>query len=429
MSKVRYYIQEPNTAGESKIFLNFSYYGKRLRYYTGHRIPSKYWNSDKQRAKESRQFPQYPELNAFLNNLEHETQTILRRNVNDGKTPSIVQFKDELNAFLLRGSVVSDNSLFGFIENLIKEREQLPRFSPGLILIYKRTLRLLNEFATSKRKKLDFNDIDLDFFADFQSYLYNPPLSYAQSTAQCTVKTLKTFLNEATERGINKNLAYQSKRFNIKRTGAQSIYLTTEELSTLYHLDLTQNKRLEKVRDLFLIGAYTGLRFSDFSNLKPENIRTIEGSEFIQMNTKKTGENVVIPINPIVRAILDKYGGKPPKANSNQKMNQYLKELAKLAGFNEPIVHTTTKGGERIFKKNDNGDIPQKWELVTTHTARRSFATNAYKAGIPAISIMKITGHRTEKAFMRYIKISKEENALLIAHNDFFKISPLKAII
>jgi integrase len=422
MSKVRFYIKEPDATGESLISLYFSYNKKRLVYSTGQKILPKFWSNESQRAKETKQFPQYPDLNARLDNLSHETLNIYRRFLNDGKVPSIAQFKSELDIFTLRGAVAGETSLFGFVEQFTKERASLPKFSKGTIQVYQRTLKHLKTYAQTKRRQLDFEDIDLDFFYDFQKYLYSPPVSYAQNSAQKIVKTIKTILNEATDRGINKNLAYKSRRFGIAQVEAENIYLTIDELQKIYRLNLTYLPRVDKTRDLFLIGAFTGFRFSDFTNIKPENMRTVDGVEVIQMTTQKTGEAVTVPVHPIVRAILEKYKGEIPKPISNQKMNDYLKELAELAELNEKVIVTKDRGGKRYDRQF------KKWELVTTHTARRSFATNAFKAGIPALSIMKITGHRTEAAFMKYIKISKEENAVLISQNAFFKTSPLKAV-
>ena len=422
MSKVRFYLKAPDTAGESLISLYFSFNNKRLVYSTGQKILPKFWSEENQRAIKSKQFPQHPDLNAYLDNISHETLNIYRRFLNDGKLPSIAQLKDELDIYALRGATAGETSLFGFIEQFAKERASLPKFSKGTIQVYQRTLAHLKAFAKSQRRQLDFEDIDLDFFLDFQKYLYSPPVSYAQNSAQKIVKTLKTFLNEATERGINKNMAFKSRRFGIAQKEADSIYLTSDELLKIYRLNLTYLPRLDKVRDLFLIGAFTGFRFSDFTNIKPENIQTIDGVQQIQMTTQKTGERVAVPIHPIIKAILEKHGGKPPKHLSNQKMNDYLKELAELAELKEAVVLSKDRGGKRFDRQY------KKWELVTTHTARRSFATNAFKAGIPSISIMKITGHRTESAFMKYIKISKEENAVLISQNAFFKTSPLKAV-
>lgn len=124
---------------------------------------------------------------------------------------------------------------------------------------------------------------------------------------------------------------------------------------------------------------------------------------------------MVIPLHPIVVEVLQKYQGNIPNSISNQKMNLYVKEIAEAAEINQPIVRSITRGNKR------EETIQYKHQMISSHTARRSFATNAYLGGVPTISIMKITGHRTEKAFMKYIKISQQENADKLAAHSFFQ--------
>jgi len=219
-------------------------------------------------------------------------------------------------------------------------------------------------------------------------------------------------MREAFERGLTKNLQFQSKRFKKIQEESQSIYLNEQELKLLTELNLTENHRLDKVRDLFLIGCYTGLRFSDLTQLSIENLS--KSKKVIKIKTQKTEETVVIPINSIVKRIIDKYEGKFPTAISNEKMNSYLKELAEKTNLSQSIIKIATKGGIRTK------EVLKKHELVTVHTARRSFATNAYLSGVPTLSIMKITGHKTEKSFLAYIKISQEENANKLFTHPFF---------
>jgi integrase len=316
---------------------------------------------------------------------------------------------------------LSKITLFTFIENFIAERATAAQtsgktYSRGIIAIYKNAYKHLKAFAeTGRRKNLEFGDIDLEFYQDFTKFLFSPPNSFMANNAGKIIKTLKTFLHEATERGFNDYHAFRSKKFRVMTEEVPNAYLTVDELTRLYLLDLSENKRLEKVRDLFLVGCFTGLRFSDFTTIRPEYIKTIDGVEIIDIQTQKTGQKVSIPLHPIVRAIFKRYGGIPPKAMSNQKMNKYLKELCQKAELVETTVLTKTKGGKRVQ------EVWKKSDLITTHTARRSFATNAFKMGVPSLSIMLITGHRTEKSFMRYIKIQREENAVLMAQNPFFK--------
>ncbi|WP_423130635.1 site-specific integrase [Gaoshiqia sp. Z1-71] len=183
--------------------------------------------------------------------------------------------------------------------------------------------------------------------------------------------------------------------------------MNEKELDILYNLDLVENKRLDRIRDLFLVGAWTGCRFSDFSTIGPDQIT----NGFLYVQQAKTGAKVVIPLHPVVKAILQKYNGILPDAPSNQKFNDYIKEVGELAGINTPTAKRLTRGGKRITQS-----FP-KWELISSHTARRSFATNLYKSGFPSISIMQITGHTTEKAFLKYIKVTPEEHAHLLAEH------------
>jgi integrase len=125
-------------------------------------------------------------------------------------------------------------------------------------------------------------------------------------------------------------------------------------------------------------------------------------------------EIAIIPINSIISSIIEKYDGRLPTTISNEKMNAYLKQLGEKAELNEKIEVICTKGGKRIR------EVFKKYELITVHTARRSFASNAYLLQVPTISIMKITGHRTEKSFLKYIKISQEDNANKLVNHPFF---------
>jgi integrase len=184
-------------------------------------------------------------------------------------------------------------------------------------------------------------------------------------------------------------------------------------------MDLSANPRLERTRDLFLIGAFTGMRFSDYSEIRPENIRPIEDGgktvTCIVKTTQKTGRKVFIPMtNPNLIAILERNGMKAPPKISNQKLNDYTKELCQIAGFDSPVEITEFRAGRQ------SSQVFKKYELVGTHTARRSFATNALKRGLPINEIMKFTGHTTMASFLKYVKTTGEETAVSLADHQFF---------
>lgn len=385
-----------------------------LTFYSVDNIIPTFWDNVKQRAKGTRSFPEYPEFNARLDKIEIQIKDAYRNFVNDNNCyPSVAEFKAVISEKLTgarKGGKTTD--FFEFISIFIEESKNRTNDKTGkplsetTISAYKRTFEILRGFAKKCHKRtIHFEDITLDFYYDFKAYL-TADLMYSTNTVGKHIKTLKAFLNDATERGINRKLDFKSRRFKVTKEPVENIYLNEDELEVLYQMDLTTNKRLERVRDLFLVGCWTGLRFSDFNTINPTDIID---NEYIEIETKKTRQKVVIPLNSIVQDIMRRYKEATPNSMpppiSNVKMNMYVKELGELADISSIEMLGRTKGGVETRKTY------QKFQLITTHTARRSFATNMYLRGVPTITIMAITGHRTEKAFMQYIKVTPKEHA------------------
>lgn len=253
------------------------------------------------------------------------------------------------------------------------------------------TLNLLKEF----RRSIPFSTLNADFFTDFQEYL-RVKKNYATNTIGTHIKILKTVLYLYNETYPEATQVHIPKTFQSISEQTNTVFLSEEELQQIAALELPE--RLNNVRDLFLIGCWTGLRYSDLALLQPGNI----GAENISITTHKTGRAVVIPILPELRTILNKYivdGVQTlPRPLSNQNMNEYLKEIMKqVPAFNTAVFRPRTRYKTQI-------STVQKWEIITMHTARRTFATNMYFAGIPIASIMAVTGHKTEKQFFVYIR-------------------------
>lgn len=409
MGKAKFILKEPNSKEDTLIYLVYNYQYKRFKYSTKEKINPKHWNFSYQRAKSTKQFPEHPEFNARLDKIENGINNSFRKLLNDGIQPNNAILKktleDELSDNILKSNKIS---LFKFIEFYIEESKL--NKSLGTIKVYKTTFKYLKEFS-NKNRPIDFESITLEFYNHYIAFLKKEH-NLSANTVGKHIKTIKSFLNEATERGINTNLEFKNKRFKTIREESETTYLSIEELKKIEALNLTSTPRLEKVRDLFLIGCYTGLRFSDFTQISPENI--VSNNTVIQIRTKKTGQRVSIPLHKSVRTILKKYKNKLPKSYTNQKMNEYIKEVVCLAGIKSLIETTITRGGN-IEKK-----ILPKYKLISTHTARRSFATNLYLAEVPTISIMKITGHKTERSFMQYIRVTQRENANKLLTHPFF---------
>lgn len=343
-----------------------------------------------------------------MDNLEATAKDIFRRYQNDNNhsEPSPNEYKKLLDTAIKGTKSGVPTSLFKFIEYFIEETKQNKKNS--LAGSYNQTLNCIKDFAKDKNKRVDFDTMNNNFNIDFVEYLETKK-HYKLNNIGKHIKNLKRFLNEASTPEINVNKFSFYKRFKVVKEDADTIYLNEDELQSLYDLDLSNNTRLERVRDLFLVGCWTGLRFSDFTTIHAKDIT----DEFINIQTQKTGQKVVIPIHWTVKAIMNKYKDEfknslPPKI-SNQKFNLYLKEIGKkleILNVNKSIDYT--KAGKKVQENM------LKWQLLETHTARRSFATNMYKMGVPSITIMNITAHKTESAFLTYIKVTPNEHAKIL---------------
>ena len=426
MAEATFVLKEPKSKQASLIYLFYCFNNQRLKYSTGEKIKPKFWNNERQRARETSANSTYASLNNTLDNLAKQVKDAHRDLINSKKPPTPFKLKDALHKAQFKNEYSQSTSLLKFIDQLINESIR----KPGTVKQWKQTLNKLIEFKHDTHTEIDFDTINMNFYTRFITYLNKKgytktankvggeriitKLEYSKNTIGGYVKNLKIFMNEAVDRGLTSNLEYRNKKFKVMEEQVDKIYLTQNELLKIYELRLkTQYFSLEKVRDIFIVAAYTGLRFSDLIQVKPENI--ISNGTQIKIQTEKTGELVIIPLHTFVKEIIKKYNGSLPPAISNQPMNRYLKEIADLAEINETIITTITRGGKK------ERETTKKSDLVTTHTARRSFATNAYLMNVPTISIMKITGHRTEKSFMKYIRISQEENANKLSNHPFFK--------
>ncbi len=407
ISEPKFLLRKPKGNEITQIQLHVRFNGTKFVYSAGESIHPSNWDFVCQRAKVTRKYPENSDVNFWLGRVENEIKNIFRNLRIDNIVPTVSILKNELSIRLNDKPVPQKIDLFGFIEKYIEDASRTKKRTT--IQVYNNVFRQLKSYSVLKNQPLNFDNIDLEFYGYYFQHMVMS-LKYSLNTASKHIRSLKTFLNAASESGDNTNFAFRSKKFKRPSEEVQKIYLTETEIDKLYNLDLTDNKRLEKVRDAFIVGCYTGLRFSDFTELKPENIQ----GDLIKVKTQKTGETVFIPFKGRVVEIYKKYNNNFPCSISNQKMNEYLKELGVIAEINEPVVISKMLCGVKTDK------YYKKHELLSSHCARRSFCTNAYLAGVPAINIMKITGHKTEKVFMGYIRFSQEENANKLKDLDFF---------
>ena len=269
------------------------------------------------------------------------------------------------------------------------------------------------KFAAVKSHLKEFkDDITFEYFDEsglneYVNFLRDEK-DMRNSTIGKQIGFLKWFLRWSFKKGYHQNIAYDTFRPKLKTTPKKIIFLTWNELNKLKDYQIPQDKQyLERVRDVFLFCCFSSLRYSDVRNLKRWDVK----SDHIEVTTVKTADNLIIELNDYSKAILEKYKDIQFEDDmvlpviSNQKMNDYLKELGELAEIDEPVRETYYKGNERI------DEIFPKYALLSTHAGRRTFICNALALGIPAEVVMKWTGHSDYKAMKPYIDIADEIKA------------------
>ena len=300
-----------------------------------------------------------------------------------------------------------------------RQTDQGKNYSKSTVTAIKQALKQFDLYQDSIHRKLDFKDINMVFYYNYTAFLKNKNYS-VNSVGKC-IRQLKAIMNAAEAEGYHNNVAWKDKRFKGARVEVDNIYLTQEDLDKMMKVDMSKlSTGHEQARDIFMVGVWTAQRISDYNNIKKEDFSTItkkvikeapdpenpfvmkdyietEEVTFLNIRQQKTGAKVAIPCKSELKAILEKYDYQMPHLE-DQVINRYIKDVAKEAGINDIIEIETTKGGTPKKEKFE------KWQLVHSHTARRTGATLMYLAGVDVYEIMKITGHTTPKMLKKYIK-------------------------
>ena len=272
---------------------------------------------------------------------------------------------------------------------------------------YKSLIRHLNNFSDFYDVNIFTNSVNEDFLDDFIVYLQE--INLKQGYIKNLLALVKAMIKKAGTYGYAVDPSYDD--VELEDDIPFSVYLSMNEITRIYYFQgLTRFQ--ERIRDLFVLGCLTGLRYSDYSTLNSDNFQ----GDYIVKVTKKTGKKVTIPIHDYITEIFEKYDGEVSRGLSIQHFNRYMKMICKNVGLDDPVTYNYTKGGKLIT------ETKPKYELVSSHTSRRSFATNMHMTGrMKPLEIMAITGHTTEKSFYRYIKITKENIAKQISGDSFFR--------
>ncbi|WP_395052216.1 tyrosine-type recombinase/integrase [Flavobacterium sp.] len=381
------------------------------------------WSKIKQQVKNNIDTPERDKINSTLRKIENYLVEQFNTDTIEQKYFSSTWLNEQIKNFFGRADKKELHTIY-FIDWIQKFINESPMRLYQGVPVKKRTIQ---HYVTTKYKldnyekhfntKLRFQDIGLEFYRNFLFYCQNIE-KINNNTIGGYVTNLKKWCKIIDIEGLPINQQYRHSEFSTISNKTKDVYITESEINTVFNHDFSYSERLENVRDNFIIGLRTGLRISDFMQLKKINI--IDGN--IEIETAKTSYPVVIPLHQQIKEILQKRNGNLPNQISDAKFNEYVKEVCKEAGFIEMV-----EGAKMINKKDDKDFFPNiaiisknknrkefgtypKHELITSHTCRRSFASNLY-GNLPNMTIMAITGHKTESQFLKYIKISPKENA------------------
>lgn len=276
--------------------------------------------------------------------------------------------------------------------------------SKPTIITYQTTKKHFTEYQKKRNKKYYLKDINQNLIDGFAEYL-SIDLNMASNGSGKYMKTFRTMMNYAKQKKHISSDVLAENKVRVTKETPDNIYLNEVDIEDMMKIKEFDSDLQEIVRDLFVIGCRTGLRFSDYSTLTAQKIN----NGFIHLTQQKTQGRVTIPIHPIVAEILAKYPDGLPKCPPNQVFNRYLKEIGKkLPQLDVAFEKILTRAGK------PDPVTYKKYMLLQSHTARRSFCTNEYLNGTPTITIMAISGHKSEKSFIAYIKADSLQHAILM---------------
>ncbi len=412
--------------GTCTIFIQYCYADKKVILHTGIKVPPRYWNRKQQCIVDT-----LPTENGVAAELNKE---LLRmRSVVDALALKAKAIKIEERGKFVKASfspdLVAENVEKKISEKVNKEKKQQQdtldvyyqfneyikskerKVGKATLTVYGNVKSHLLGFEAYRKQKITFSSFDFGFYEDFVDYLIFEHVHLRRQTVLTglrlntigkTIKHLRGFIKDRVKRKIISPIDLTD--FKIPEEESDAIYLTHDEIAKIYQTDLSKHPYLIEYRDLFVLACLTGLRFSDFSTLKPEDLQR----GMLYKKQEKSDHWVIIPLRDEAKLIFTRQFKEKIPALTNPEFNRHIKTIGKLAGISKLVKFSFKKGKRTIAVSKP------KFEWITSHTARRSFCTNEFLAGTPVELIMKISGHKRTKDFYKYIRITPEEAAIKI---------------
>ena len=398
MIKTTFVLKEPKSSSETIIYLVMRWDGLQMKISTKQKVNPKFWNKDRLKVKETISEKNHQHINKELVEIEKVaykmfnsfTETF-KRKPNSEELKNLIEQEYFQNNPMFKK--VDKKTILDYFDDYIETIKSTTAHTT--VQKYKQAKENFKDFQKDKKRIYNTEMIDLKFRNEYVEYLIETK-KYAPTTVYRKMKFLRTVLYFIENLGIKVNPFLHNSRFLTKDIEVDNIALSESEIDEMEKLNLSDNKRLEQVRDLFLVACYTGQRFSDLNKINQSNIID---DEYIAIRQQKTNEQLTLPLLKVVKTILVKYSYKLPKI-SNVKFNEYIKEVAKLC---------------ETLNKQYNGDNKKvRWQMISSHTARRTFVTLNYGKGVDLDTLKLGTGHKQTKTLQTYIKMNDKQKADLL---------------
>jgi len=400
MNSIRFNLKEPRE-DESLILLVYRYEGKKLVISTKEQVLTKYWNHDSMKVRKVNAYPDHVRINASLRHWRDALSKAWRDFQIEGKIPTRLQLKERTNEHRYEEDASSgfrDLNVISLLENYIDQARETKRLKKGTLLAYDQLLNNLRIFKDGR--SLELQDLDLDRLRAFIAHLWDQ--NYSKGQVNKLQNKLVALLNDCRDNQLPVNKAYKSNKWRVgqPRSSKNKIVLTEVEVRKIEEVELPDN--WDEVRDRFLIGLYTGQRFSDFIRFNQDTVQTFNGKDYLHFTQAKTKSELKIPMTDKIESIFEKYDGYPPTMTAPH-FNRTIKKIAEEAGINQEVKQF------REYKDGIEGTKSKKFELITSHVCRRTFVTLALRKRMSPGDVMKISGHSNLKMLSEYVGGSLDE--------------------
>ena len=417
--KSSFHLKNPKGDKESLIYFSayFKNESKKLIYSTGETITPKEWNFKNRMPNDlsgrTTRADNHRTINMQLNRYTDFYIKIINRYIHAEEEITVENIRNEFDKEFKKTKTGS-RDFFAVYDKFMTEKindKTDKANSTSTIKRYEYNKKLLQDFEESKDVKLNFNQIDKKFYNTFINYCTNTK-NHSTNTLSRNIGLFKTFMNWAVLNRYTYKLDFQEFK-NIKKEITDEVALSKEQVVEIFNFDFSNNQRLERVRDLFVFGCFTGMRYSNYSKMKKNDIID---SHIKVRDVKDNRKQLNIPLNDYSSYLLKKYDYRLPEI-SNQKFNVYIKEVIKIVGYTENIKKTSKLGNEIIET------VTPFYERISSHTARRSFITIMKTEKVPDKIIMGFTGHKSLEVFNQYYKPNDIEKVDFM--QDVFKMNSI----